>query len=328
MELFGIDNLIRRGSHLNRQELQARGIRVSHGNVRMASDWETLPAADWLIDAAANPSVLAGVDGQTSSRQLLEHNLGGTLNALEYCKRHRCGLVLLSTSRVYSVAALAALPIREKHKAFELDVAKPLPAGVTEAGLGEDFSTAPPLSLYGSSKLCSELLALEYGEAFGFPVWVDRCGVLAGAGQFGKADQGIFSYWIHSWHARRPLKYIGFGGSGHQVRDAMHPRDLAGLLVEQLRNPNCTALRLFNLGGGASNSMSLAQLSDWCAERLGAYEVASDDAARPYDVPWAVMDSVRAHDVWGWSPAISLGTILEEIACHADANPNWCEQLQ
>ena len=36
-------------------------------------------------------------------------------------------------------------------------------------------------------------LILEYGECFGFPVWINRCGVLAGAGQFGKADQGIFS---------------------------------------------------------------------------------------------------------------------------------------
>ena len=74
VELFGIDNLIRPGAHLNRPELLSRGVRLWHGDVRMASDWETLPPADWLIDAAANPSVLAGVDGQTSSRQLVEHN--------------------------------------------------------------------------------------------------------------------------------------------------------------------------------------------------------------------------------------------------------------
>jgi CDP-paratose 2-epimerase len=326
VELFGVDNLIRPGSHLNRQELLGRDIRVWHGDVRMASDWETLPAADWLIDAAANPSVLAGLDGKTSSRQLLEHNLGGTLNALEYCKRHRCGLVLLSTSRVYSVSALAALPMRERGGAFELDDSKPLPPGVSPAGLNEDFSTAPPLSLYGSSKLCSELLALEYGEAFGFPVWINRCGVLAGAGQFGRADQGIFSYWIHSRHAKRPLKYIGFGGSGRQVRDAMHPRDLAALLVEQMRRPDHAPARVFTLGGGASNSISLAQLSDWCTERFGPHEVAPDTAPRPYDIPWVVMDSANASKVWGWSPSVSLRAILEEIACHAEANPHWCEQ--
>ena len=268
IDLFGVDNLIRAGAHLNRQELLGRGIRVWHGDVRMASDWETLPATDWLIDAAANPSVLAGVDGQTSSRQLLEHNLGGTLNALEYCKRHQCGLILLSTSRVYSVSALAELPMVERDVRLELDVAGPLPAGVSAAGLNEQFSTAPPLSLYGNSKLCSELLALEYAAAFGFPVWINRCGVLAGAGQFGKADQGIFSYWIHSWQAGGTLKYIGFGGCGLQVRDALHPCDLAALLAEQLWHPDRTPTRIFNLGGGFSNSMSLAQLSEWCRQPL------------------------------------------------------------
>ena len=147
IELFGVDNLIRPGSHLNRQELMGRGIRMWHGDIRMASDWECLPRADWLIDAAANPSVLAGVDAQTSSRQLMEHNLGGTLNALEYCKRHHCGLTLLSTSRVYSVAALARLPMVRRDDRFDLNTAYPLPHGISPAGLNEDFSTAPPLSL-------------------------------------------------------------------------------------------------------------------------------------------------------------------------------------
>ena len=65
-----------------------------------------------MIDAAANPTVLAGVDGQTSSRQLVEHNLLGTVNLLEYCRRHGAAFVLLSTSRVYSIEPLASLPLR------------------------------------------------------------------------------------------------------------------------------------------------------------------------------------------------------------------------
>jgi CDP-paratose 2-epimerase len=324
-EIFGVDNLIRPGAHLNRQELKNRGIRTWHGDVRVASDWETLPAADWLIDAAANPSVLAGVDGQTSSRQLLEHNLGGTLNALEYCKTHACGLILLSTSRVYSVAALAGLPMVQRDGRFELNMADPLPRGVSAAGLTEEFSTSPPLSLYGNSKLCSELLALEYAAAFGFPVWINRCGVLAGAGQFGKADQGIFSYWIHSWRAKRSLRYIGFDGSGCQVRDALHPRDLAALLIEQIKHPSRTADRICNLGGGTDNSMSLAELSRWCSDRYGVREVARDMTPRPYDIPWVLMDSAKPRDVWGWSPSLHMPELLEEIALHADANPDWLD---
>ena len=66
-------------------------------------------------------------------------------------------------------------------------------------GVAETFSTDPPLSLYGTTKRASEHLTLEYAEAFDMPVWVNRCGVLAGGGQFGRADQGVFSYWIHRW---------------------------------------------------------------------------------------------------------------------------------
>ena len=79
------------------------------------------------------------------------------------------------------------------------------------------FPPSAPVSLYGATKLASEALALEYGQAFGFPVIVNRCGVLAGGGQFGLAVQGIFSFWIRSYALRRRLKYIGFGGAGHQV---------------------------------------------------------------------------------------------------------------
>ena len=80
-----------------------------------------LPAADWVIDAAANPSVLAGVDGQTSSRQLVEHNLYGTINLLEYCKAHKAGFILLSTSRVYAIKPLAELKVKAVENAFRPD---------------------------------------------------------------------------------------------------------------------------------------------------------------------------------------------------------------
>ena len=99
-QLVGFDNFIRPGSDTNRAELKRIGVKLFHGDLRAASDLETLPAVDWVIDAAANPSVLAGVDGRTSSRQLVEHNLGGTVNMLEFCKQHRAGFTLLSTSQI------------------------------------------------------------------------------------------------------------------------------------------------------------------------------------------------------------------------------------
>lgn len=325
LEIIGIDNLLRPGSETNRSTLAAQGIRFLHGDIRMRSDIEALPPCDWVIDAAANPSVLAGVDGHSSPRQLSEHNLGGTLNLLEYCRESRAGLLLLSTSRVYSIRELAALPMKVKDDAFHLDPAQALPQTVSAAGITESFSVRAPVSLYGATKLASEAMALEYGVTFGFPVWINRCGVLAGAGQFGTAEQGIFSYWLHAHAARQRLRYIGFGGHGYQTRDAFHPDDLADLLViEMRRDPLPHAV--YNIGGGAVNAMSLAQLTRWCNERFGQHEPEPDDRPRPFDVPWLVMDSSRAQADLGWQPKRTLSSILEELGAHVGAHPNWLRQ--
>jgi CDP-paratose 2-epimerase len=322
--VFGLDNLIRPGSESNRPGLCAIGIEVRHGDVRMPSDLESLPAADWVIDAAANPSVLAGVDGRSSSRQLIEHNLQGTLNLLEYAKRHGSGFLLLSTSRVYSIPALAALPMRVEGSCFVLGT-EGLPSGLSAAGIAESFSVSPPVSLYGSTKLASEVLALEYGMTFQFPVWVNRCGVLAGAGQFGTAEQGIFSYWMHAHAARRQLRYIGFGGKGYQVRDAFHPEDLARLLWKQMNDPQTGGDRVFNIGGGAANATSLAELNAVCNEHFGPHEPEPDHRERAFDLPWVVMDYGRARQRFGWKPERSIASILDEIAAHVRSHPEWLE---
>lgn len=345
LQVWGVDNLMRRGSEKNGALLSVLGCRVVHGDIRQASDLEALPEVDWVIDAAANPSVLAGVDGKTSSRQLIEHNLLGTVNLLEFCKRQRAGFVLLSTSRVYSIRHLAGLPMRVEEEAFVPDLSRlsgPV-AGISSEGIAEDFPTAAPVSLYGSTKLASEALALEYGLSFGFPVWINRCGVLAGAGQFGKIDQGIFSYWLHAWKAGRPLRYLGFGATGQQVRDFFHPEDLARVVRQQLTVGRPPEDAIFNLGGGVGSALSLAQLSRWCASRwpeqaqwypelLSGPDKAglgnnSGDEGRPFDIPWFVMDARRAREFFSWEPSWTAEEILQSIAEHAEANPGWLEAV-
>ncbi len=322
--ISGFDNLSRPGSELNRPALQHLGLSVIHGDMRAVSDLKMLPEADWIIDAAANPSVLAGTDGKSSSRQLLENNLFATVNLLEHCRERRCGLVLLSSSRVYSIEALSQLEVQIENRAFQL-LQNQLPRGVGVEGVDESFSTTPPLSLYGSSKLASENLALEYHYAFDVPIWIDRCGVFAGAGQFGRPDQGIFSFWINSYLRKRPLRYIGFGGDGFQVRDCLHPRDLAMLLAKQMQHTDALQPRLVNVSGGRENCISLAQLSDWCAARFGPHQVVSEREPRRFDVPWLVLDSRLAAARWNWTVESSLESILEEIAVHAESHPEWLE---
>ena len=326
LSIYGIDNLMRPGSESNRGRLQKLGVKFFHGDIRAASDFESLPAVDWVIDAAANPSVLAGVQGDFSSRQLFEHNLASALNVLEYSKAHKAGLLLLSTSRVYSIPALVSLPLRVNGNAFQLDDAAALPPGVSSNGVGIEFSTRAPISLYGSTKLACEAVALEYGEAFDFPVWIDRCGVLAGAGQFGTPDQGIFSYWINAHLRRRPLRYIGFEGAGKQVRDVFHPRDLAALLDAQMQTTRTAGQRIYTAGGGPENAMSLAELNAWCDARFGPQVPQPDPRPRPYDIPWLIMDNCDAQRTFGWRVEVPIDTLLSEIADHAERNPDWLEK--
>lgn len=323
-QVCGVDNLCRPGSWANLPALRGLGVTVMHGDLRSASDVESLPKADWVVDAAANPSVLAGVDGRTSPRQLVEHNLQGTVNILEYCRQHGSGLVLLSTSRVYSIPGLVGLQLSVHAGAFRPIPDQAFPAGVTPRGVSELYSTAAPVSLYGSTKVASECLVLEYGNTYGFPVWINRCGVMAGAGQFGHPGQGVFAYWVHAFREKRPLRYIGFGGTGHQVRDCLHPRDLLPLLelqfAEGLRSGKP---RLLNVAGGVDSALSLRQLTAWCEERLGPCSVTPSQEERPYDIPWLVLDAAQASAVWGWRPSWSVQMILSEIADFAESHPTW-----
>ena len=329
VEIIGIDSLIRKGSETNLEPLRALGIDVRVGDIRNQDEIDSLPPSDWVLDCAANPSVLAGVDGQTSATELLDHNLGGTIHLLEYCRKNKAGFILLSTSRVYSIPPLANLKVDVVNNGFVPVISSSdsalAPPTLSLSGLTEKFSTEPPISLYGSSKKCSELLALEYGMTFDFPIRINRCGVLAGAGQFGKADQGIFSFWIHSWARRRPLRYIGFDGMGHQVRDCLHPRDIVPLLISQMGDPGRSVEPILNVSGGVESAMSLAQLSAWCTERQGSHQVDADINPRPFDIPWMVLDSSAINSAWNWKPQTPMSAILEEIALHTERHPEWLD---
>ncbi|TWU03175.1 NAD-dependent epimerase/dehydratase family protein [Neorhodopirellula pilleata] len=325
IQLVGIDNLSRSGSQSNLPELKRRGVRFIHGDLRCASDLEVLPSVDWVIDCAAMPSVLAGTLGNGSARQLLEHNLVGSLNLLEYCRIRCAGLILLSTSRVYSLKPLSELPLLASGGAYQLNSAEEnLPPGVSADGIEETFSTLPPVSLYGATKVASETIACEYAAMFNFPLRINRCGVLAGAGQFGRAEQGIFSYWIHSHFARQPLKYIGAHGTGFQVRDCLHPLDVATLISQQINAGDTPGKpTIVNVSGGIESAYSLYQLTQWCDRQFSPHKVESTNENRPFDLPWIVLNNKLAQSHWQWEPSRSTEQILDEIATHARANPDW-----
>jgi CDP-paratose 2-epimerase len=321
LQIHGIDNLSRAGSETNLAPLRTLGCEITIADLRDPAVLDAQPAADWLIDAAANPSVLAGTAGYGSATELFETNLFSTVPMLEYCRKHQAVFTLLSTSRVYSINSLLSIALEVREDAYRPGMDSPW-----REGIDETFPTTAPVSLYGASKLCAETLALEYGSAFDFPVWINRCGVLAGAGQFGKADQGIFSFWIHRWAARAPLKYTGFGGNGWQVRDCLHPADLTPLLFKQFdAGLPKDRIQILNLGGGMQSATSLRQLSAWCESRFGPHPPGENPEDRPFDLPWVVLNPALARATWNWEPQTPATAIFEEIAKHAHAHPGWLQ---
>ena len=317
VEIYGIDNLSRAGAETSIALLSRLGVHLMRGDIRLTSDVAALPDVDWVIDCAANPTVLAGVGGSAgiSPRQLMQHNLEGTLNILEYCRERKAGLILLSSSRVYSIPVLCNLPLSETATRFMPLLSSKYPVGFSAQGVSETFSTAAPISLYGATKLASELLAQEYALAFDFPVWINRCGVIGGPGQFGRVDQGILSFWVYSFLLGRPLRYIGFGGSGKQVRDFVSAEDVAALAWRQIQASSRAISRVVNVGGGQASALSLYELTLICREYFGStLQVASSAETRPFDIPYYVTDITRVSQLWDWRPS-HTGEALALRAC-------------
>ncbi len=188
-------------------------------------------------------------------------------------------------------------------------------------GIAESFPLHGARTLYGATKLAAELLIAEYVEAFGVRAAVNRCGVIAGPWQMGKVDQGVLTFWMLAHHFDRPLSYIGFGGSGKQVRDVLHVDDLVELIDQQLREPDRWSGTVFNVGGGREFSLSLLELTDLCqsiTERRVAVAPTAQD--RPGDVPLYISDCTALFAYTAWRPRKGPLSILEDTARWIAAN--------
>jgi CDP-paratose 2-epimerase len=311
-EVVALDNLKRRGSELNLPRLREGGVRFVHGDVRDLDDLTALDGVDAIVECSAEPSALAGRDGEAG--YAVRSNLLGAWHCLELARRLEAQMIFLSTSRVYPIAAQGELVLEEAETRFELAAEQPL-AGASAAGVAEDFPLEGARTLYGATKLSGELLIAEYRDAYGLSAVIDRCGVIAGPWQMGKVDQGVFTYWMlaHLWD--RPLTYLGYGGSGKQVRDLLHVEDLIDLIDDQLARPGHWDGATVNVGGGREVSLSLRETTDLCAEISGrTVEVATDGADRPGDVPVYLSDCARLHGMTDWRPQRSARDVLEDIA--------------
>jgi CDP-paratose 2-epimerase len=305
-----LDNLRRRGSELNLPRFREARIEFVHGDIRNPEDLD--PHAlqpDLIIECSAEPSVLAGYH---SPGYVLQTNLVGTINCLELARQTQSDFLFLSTSRVYPIALLTRLNYTETETRFQLD--EQVISGASSEGIAEDFPLDGARSLYGSTKLSSELLITEYAAAYGLRALINRCGAISGPWQMGKVDQGVFALWMLAHYFKKSLKYIGFGGSGKQVRDFLHIEDLVELILLQLQQLDTLSGQTFNVGGGVENSLSLLETTQLCREITGnKIAIAPEPENRPGDIPIFITDASKVKAATGWCPKLDAETTLTDL---------------
>jgi CDP-paratose 2-epimerase len=310
-KVVALDNLKRRGSELNLSRLRSAGVAFVHGDIRNKEDLAQVGTAGLIIECSAEPSVSAGYG--ESPAYLLNTNLLGTINCLELAREQCSDFIFISTSRIYPIKAICSIPLIEKKTRFEPESVESIP-GFSSKGISEEFTLEGARSLYGATKLASELLVTEYQAMYGLRTIINRCGVLTGPWQMGKVDQGFVVLWVARHVFGGELSYFGYGGKGKQVRDILHIEDLFDLLVIQLQDLDRYNGQTYNVGGGNGISVSLQELTQLCHEitqsKIKTHAVQDE---RDGDIPYYVTDSSKVISATGWRPKRKVKQIIDEI---------------
>jgi CDP-paratose 2-epimerase len=310
LKVFALDNLKRRGSELNLLRLKENGVSFIHGDIRDPEDLVFDFDLDLMIECSAEPSVIAGLDNPA---YIINTNLNGTINCLEACRRYKADIVFLSTSRIYPYQAMNKIKTIERDTRFEWDKNQSIP-GHSLKGINENFTTCGAKTLYGATKLSSELLLQEYIANYGIKGVVNRSGVIAGPWQFGKVDQGVFTHWLLAHYFKRPLQYIGFGAKGKQVRDLLHIDDLCRLIDLEVNSLAKINGRTYNVGGGREISLSLLEATNLCQKITGnKINIGKELKTRPGDIAVYLTDNSKVSKDLEWEPKKSVNIILKDI---------------
>lgn len=312
-QIFVIDNLTRKGSKLNLVRLNNSGINFINADLSNTSSIKLLPPnADLFIDAAADSSILAGINSSTVG--LINNNFITTLNAIEWCLENKSKLIFLSSNRVYPFDKLNKIKFIEEETRFSwlqnLNF-----KGLSKKGISEEFPIEGIRSFYGASKYASENFIKEYGHFKNLNFVINRFGIIGGPWQMGKFDQGILAYWIAAHIYNFPLKYIGYDGSGKQVRDIIHISDVCHLILFQIKNWKKINLNTYNVGGGYDNSISLFQLNKLVQEetRIKKY-IAKDLKTREADIPIYYTDNSKIKKDLDWEPKIGVKETVKDTS--------------
>ncbi|MBM3441141.1 MAG: NAD-dependent epimerase/dehydratase family protein [Bacteroidetes bacterium] len=324
-EIFAFDNLKRRGAELNLTAFKELGIRFIHGDIRNAEDLAGIDGFNVMVEASAEPSVLAGLN--TSPSYVINNNLNGSIHCFNECLKHQAKLIFLSTSRVYPIERIEHAAFIEEETRFSFAGHQHEP-GISENGISEDLNLQGARSFYGTTKLCSELFLQEYAAFYGLSTAITRFGVIAGPRQMGKTDQGVVTLWMAKHFWKKSLKYIGYGGTGKQVRDILHINDLMELVDLQIHHTEKFAGKVYNAGGGLAHSASLQEMTAICQAITGNHVmIDAEPTNRPADLRSYITDNGKIQQNTGWTPKRSVQQVFEDVYRWIQENEKQLEPI-
>jgi CDP-paratose 2-epimerase len=292
------DSFARHGAHENAHWLKSRSgdrVEIQTGDTRDAEAVNAAVAlASAVIHLAAQVAVTTSLDSPVDD---FEINARGTLNVLEAVRRHNPAAPVLfaSTNKVYG-SLFTDADMRRGNSRCEP------PGDVAQTGISEEV----PLdfhSPYGCSKGAADQYVRDYARVFGLRTAVMRMSCIYGPRQFGTEDQGWIAHFMLQALARRPITIYG---DGLQVRDALHIDDAVAAWLAVLDQIEVCQGRVFNLGGGPENTLSLIELLDTIAGLHRARTTVAHAQLRPGDQPWYVSDTHALRETTGWRPNVGL----------------------
>lgn len=323
--IIAFDNLKRRGSELNLIDFQKLGIVFIHGDIRNNEDIAAVGSFDVLIEASAEPSVMAGLDSDPT--YVINNNLYGSINCFNACLKNKAKLIFLSTSRVYPIETIEKANFTEQATRFSFADEQTEP-GISRNGISEQLKLDGARSFYGTTKLSSELFIHEYAAFYGLKAAVNRFGVIAGPRQMGKTDQGVVTLWMAKHYWKQSLKYIGYGGTGKQVRDILHVDDLVDLIDLQIHQIEKFEGKIYNVGGGLDNSASLLEMTMICEKITGnKISIGSETETRPADLRMYITDNSLIEKEIGWKPKRNVEQIFKDIYLWIKNNEQQLESI-
>jgi CDP-paratose 2-epimerase len=290
-----LDSLSRRGSERNLEWLQQQhpdgDLRFVKGDVR---DPQAVKSAAEDVDAIYH---LAGQVAVTSSvqdpRLDFEINALGTLNVLEAARQSPCQPVVMFTSTNKVYGGMEDVALVEKDTSYEY---RDLPDGIPESR-PLDFH-----SPYGCSKGAADQYVRDYARIYGLRTVVFRMSCIYGPRQFGNEDQGWLAHFIISAGTGAPITIYG---DGKQVRDVLFVEDLVRALRGAVDKISVTAGKVYNIGGGPSNTLSVwKEFGQLLAELNGEAVRVSYRDWRPGDQPCYVSDIRNVGRDLGWTPEV------------------------